>query len=128
MKCKRCGNEVNSDFCPNCGFKIKKISIMMIVLTILLILSILIVAIPSLIILIYASTDSANDAVGWLLFFLWMLGIPLIFYHLILFGIGLLCEKIKNKTAIIIKNILLSLASIIPLILFIILMIVSSIK
>lgn len=114
MKCKKCGTEYNNNFCPNCGHKNFKLSVMTIITIVAFALVLFLIAIPLLLTAIESST-SGNDAYGWALFLLLLLGFIIIPPYLIAFVISLICDfKVKRKATAIIKNIIISIILIVP--------------
>lgn len=113
MKCIKCHNEVNGNFCKYCGTKVvKKLSIVSIISIILLILITL--GIISLIIFsIVEATSTGNDAFGWLLFIIMSIAFFTIPYFFVITVISIVCDKTLKKNRKL-KDIIISIFLLLP--------------
>jgi len=117
MRCKNCGFDSKSKYCPKCGKKKFKLSAITIISLISLIIALLLIGVPLLLIFIGAIFNSGNDAYGWAIFLLMILGFLYIPYQIIVCGITLLCDAlIKSKTANIVRTIIIAILLAIPII------------
>ncbi len=129
MRCKNCGFDSKSKYCPRCGKKRFKLSAITIISLISLIIALLLIGVPLLLTFIGALFHSDNDAYGWLLFVLTILGFLYIPYQIVVFGITLLCDVfINSKVANIIRTIIIGILLAIPIICTILLFVSSAIE
>jgi predicted nucleic acid-binding Zn ribbon protein len=122
MRCKYCGKILNKDekYCSNCGkevvnrmSKITKISLGMLILLVAVVLIVVAICIYQ----IFASND---EAYGWLLGLAPLIAFLPFMYYVAVFVASLLCDKLGERPKHPVRDVIVTIALILPILFLII--------